>query len=402
MSAMKKILLRVYGLLLCTAMCIGAVSCTRDEEVPKMEASELDDFTTYDGNVMTATPEGYYVIQKDCLYYMSPDFQSSTIVCSKPDCIHNEQDLQNSYEYTECDAFYLFAGGIDYCDGYLYIQASPDGRKDAVYRTMLDGSERTLWYENEGENIINFGIYKGYAYLAQETYTTEGKAHAILRFPVNDPDKEEVLFETEEYPDSSINRMRFYDGDCYFYLFSPAGKEADGDSVHLKINLEDGRTEQFYETSNCRLEWDDYGILTEVQEYISNNQMQWTSKYFHVLPDSGEKVQLTEEDFQSIGTNDMLYNMDDKYIYFGTINIGVDALPEEEQVLTVYDYEGNIKAKIPAGDFGNYYFVRPGTDEHLFITKMNTDGSDAYFYADKSEFDGGIVEAHEINFAGIR
>ena len=65
MSAMKKILLRVYGLLLCTAMCIGAVSCTRDEEVPKMEASELDDFTTYDGNVMTATPEGYYVIQKD-------------------------------------------------------------------------------------------------------------------------------------------------------------------------------------------------------------------------------------------------------------------------------------------------------------------------------------------------
>ena len=48
-------------------MCIGAVSCTRDEEVPKMEASELDDFTTYDGNVMTATPEGYYVIQKDFL-----------------------------------------------------------------------------------------------------------------------------------------------------------------------------------------------------------------------------------------------------------------------------------------------------------------------------------------------
>lgn len=221
-----------------------------------MEASELDDFTTYDGNVMTATPEGYYVIQKDFLYYISPDFQSSTIVCSKPDCIHNEQDL--------------------------------------------------------------------------------------------------------------------------------------------------GRTEQFYETSNCRLEWDDYGILTEVQEYISYNPMQWTSKYFHVLPDSGEKVQLTEEDFQSIGTNDMLYNMDDKYIYFGTINIGVDALPEEEQVLTVYDYEGNIKAKIPAGDFGNYYFVLPGTDEHLFITKMNTDGSDAYFYADKSEFDGGIVEAHEINFAGIR
>ena len=399
---MKKILLRVYGLLLCTAMCIGAVSCTRDEEVPKMEASELDDFTTYDGNVMTATPEGYYVIQEEFLYYISPDFQSSTIVCSKPDCIHNEQDLQNSYEYTECDAFYLFGGGIDYCDGYLYIQASPDGRKDAVYRTMLDGSERTLWYENEGENIINFGIYKGYAYLAQETYTTEGKAHAILRFPVNDPDKEEVLFETEEYPDSSINRMRFYDGDCYFYLFSPAGKEADGDSVHLKINLEDGRTEQFYETSNCRLEWDDYGILTEVQEYISYNPMQWTSKYFHVLPDSGEKVQLTEEDFQSIGTNDMLYNMDDKYIYFGTINIGVDTLPEEEQVLTVYDYEGNIKAKIPAGDYGNYYFVLPGTDEYLFITKMNTDGSDAYFYADKSEFDGGTVEAHEINFAGIR
>ena len=43
-----------------------------------MEASELDDFITYDGNVMTATPEGYYVIQKDFLYYISPDFQSST------------------------------------------------------------------------------------------------------------------------------------------------------------------------------------------------------------------------------------------------------------------------------------------------------------------------------------
>ena len=70
-----------------------------------------------------------------------------------------------------------------------------DGKAVTVMQDTPAGHKILIHDTPEGENIINFSIYKGYAYLAQETYTTEGKAHAILRFPVNDPDKEEVLFD---------------------------------------------------------------------------------------------------------------------------------------------------------------------------------------------------------------
>ena len=110
---------------------------------------------------------------------------------------------------------------------------------------------------------------------------------------------------------------------------------------------------------------------------------------------------MTEEDFSAIATNDMLSNMDDKYIYFETINSDGGELTAEEQKVKVYDYDGNLQAEIPTGDMGEMFWVLAGTDQYLFIQqRVVEDGSYALWYVDKSEFNGGTVEPQKIELAG--
>lgn len=363
------------------------------------EDHPLDDFTAYTSNIMTTTPEGYYAVIGEFLYYISPDFKESTIVCSKPDCIHNEKNITNTYEYTECDAYFMSAQNIDYYDEYLYILAW-NGSGNDLYQVSLDGTEKTLYYQAQVDCL--FSIYNGYVYVGESSYTSEGKIHKLTAFPVDDPDKKEVLYESDDYPESTINRMRFYNGNCYFYLFDPVETGEKGDSIYLKIDLESGKTEEMYKQSDCHLEWNDYGMLVEVMDYITfDPEAQWTSRYYHIDPDSGEEKELTEEDFSAIAANDMLSNMDDKYIYFETINSDGGELTTEEQKVKVYDYDGNLQAEIPTGDMGEMFWVLAGTDQYLFIQqRVVEDGSYALWYVDKSEFNGGTVEPQKIELAG--
>lgn len=359
--------------------------------------SELDDFTTFSGANVTVTPEGYYIIKEGFLYYVSPDFTKNTIVCSKPECIHNEPDVDNLYEYTACDAYFQsIEADVDYYDGFLYIKA-PDGRNDVIYKVSLDGSERTVLYRG-GQFINMFCIYGGNAYLGEKSYTSEGAVLTVNMFPISEPDNVVTLFETDEYPESELNRLRFYDKYCYFYLYDPGGLEEDGSSVHLKVDLTDGSIEQMFEQANCQLVLGDYGILAQVDEYIQYNPIEYKSTYYHIPPGSKEKILLTQEDFASVGSGDMLYSIDDKYIYFGTCNGGVNAVAPDEQKVRVYDYEGELAAEIPAEDFWKFYYILPGTDRYMFIQTMT--GIDfEFYYVDKEEFDGGIVEAHKIELA---
>ena len=376
-------------------------SCSNEKTEPEQNFEDLplDDFTAATSNIMTEAPEGYYIVTGNFLYYVSSDFQESTIVCSKPDCVHNDTDVKNLYDYTSCDAYFFDARQIDYYDGYLYV-SNWNGTGTDIYRVSLDGTERTLFYQ--GQVDCMFSIYNGYAYFGEAAYTTEGKIHKLTACPVEDPDKTEVLFETDEYPDATMNRMRFYHGNCYFYLFDSAFRGEEGDSIYWKINLQDGKAEQMYEQSDCRMEWNDYGILAEVKDYITfDPTTQWTSKYYHIDPDSGEKTELTENDFSAIGTNDAFTNMDDKYIYFRTTDSDGNELTPEEQKIKVYDYEGNLQAEIPTKDVGEMIWILPGTDEHLFIqTTVREDGSYALWYVDKSEFNGSTVEPQKIELAG--
>lgn len=363
--------------------------------------AEQNDFVTYTGANMVYTPEGYYALQNGFLYYISPDFSKSTVVCDKPECIHHDLDIENLNEYTVCNAFFLGNPIIDYYDGYLYIGAGNDvGYGDAIYKLSLDGSERKKYYVSEA-HMQGFDIYRGNVYLGEEYYTAEKKTQKITRFPVEDPGKMETLFETDQYPEGTLNRMRFYDGNCYFYIVYSEETE-DGyknGGAYYTIDLGSGEVNQISDQPDCNWAWNDYGILVEMKKFVGDTP-KWTSEYYRIDPHTGDKTELTGEDFVSIDANDMFENMDDRYLYFMTKNWGEEVVPKEQQRIFVYDYEGNLAAEIPSGDFEGSFYVLPGTEQYMFI-QMQKDGlTNEFYYVDKEKFDGGRIEATKIEFSG--
>lgn len=383
--------------------------CSCDKKMDRaqsgMEDSAWDDFVIDLGANMTVTPEGYYAVHDNFLYYISPDFSKNTVLCNKPECIHHDVGIENLFEYTPCDAFFLgrdMGICIDYYDGFLYVKAEDDsGYSDTIYKISLDGSEREKYYKC-GQFVNGFAIYEGKVYLGEEYYTAQGKTQKVVRFPIEDPEKTETLFETDQYPEGTLNKMKFYDGNCYFYLFDPAEIKdgGKGSSVYFKIDLESKKVEELYGQSNCILDWNDYGIFAEIQEYSVYNPPKWTGRYYRIHPETGEKTELTGKDFPSIAGNDNFYSMDDRYLYFGSINFGMDTLPPEQQKISVYDYNGKLKAEIPSGDFGNHYWVLPGTERYLFIERLQDGLTSEFYYVDKEKFDGGRIEATKIEFSG--
>lgn len=386
-------------------------SCASEKTTVRPESavpeSRLDDFITYDGPYMTAAPEGYFAVNGSAmtgyfLYYITPDFKKSTIVCNELECAHNDTDVQNHMEYLECNAYLTDAGAnLDYYNGYLYIMmedyTTSAGSKDILYRVSTDGTDKTVWYEPK-QFVRGFCIYGDLACVAEEQLTAEGVKHSITTFPVEEPEKAKTIYETSEYPNRTLNRMKCYGGNCYFYLYDPEQTLEGQQSVYLFVNLQTGEGRQLYEPASVWIEQQDYGTLYEFKEYTSYRPETWNSTYYRSLSGSQEMQKLTEADFLSVGEGDTLSGVDDRYIYFTSIHYGGNALPAQEQKLRVYDYEGGLTAEIPSGAFGEMYHVLPGTDRYLFVQKVNRDGSYAYYYVDKEDFAGETAEAHEIPF----
>ena len=384
-----------------TAFCLSSCDKKQDvwEEQPGQE-ERVHDFISYGGPNMTVTPEGYYAMQKGFLYFITPDFSESTIVCDDLECIHNDKNVENLTNYFECDAYFgTLEPQIDYYDGSLYIVGeNPNGEsKNAVYKVSLDGTDKELIYECRGQEVNGFTIYEGTAYVGQTMYTASAASQCVTAVPLKHPDQAEVLYETEEYESRTMNQMKCYDGYCYFYLFDPSIWEED--SVYIRINLETGEPEEMYKPSPCRIEMGKDRYMLYVQDYIKNgDSVTWDNAYYFMDPESMELTSLDEEDFESIGRGDLLRNMDDEYIYFISTNYGEEPVPQEEQKIYVYEYDGTLAAQISAADFGTQYNVLPGTEDYMFIQVRSTDWEEPlhFYYVDKSEFNGGEVRAHLI------
>lgn len=384
----------VVLMLVCTL-----TACSPDKNVEQTSSdSSQDDFVTYGGPYMTATPDGYYVMQNGFLYYITADFSDNTIVCDKLNCIHNDKSVVNLNEYFACDAYYGENSFLDYYDGSLYIVGynpnAADGK--ALYQVAPDGTDRTLIYQCEGQYIEGYSIYNGTAYIGEMKYLAASGTHCVTAVPLDNPENAEVLYETEEYPSRTVNQMKCGHGYCYFYLFDPA--ESGQESVYIRINLKTGEAEQLYKPSYCRIEMGKDRYMVYEQKFVSYNPAEWTEDYYLMEPENGELSKLTENDFESIKNRDMLRNMDDDYVYFVSINFGADEVPQQEKQISIYEYDGSLAAKISAAEFGNMYYILPGTDDYMFIQVESTDISvpPRFYYVDKSEFDGGTVEAHLI------
>ena len=77
--------------------------------------------------------------------YVSHDFQKSTVVCDKLECIHNDDSVENLWDYYECNAYVGIAGDfhIYYDNDALYVRGSSmNTHLGAIYKLSLDGTGR--------------------------------------------------------------------------------------------------------------------------------------------------------------------------------------------------------------------------------------------------------------------
>ena len=358
------------------------------------------DFVSFLSTPITVSPEGYYFVQGGFVHYVSPDFQKSTVACDELECIHNDKGVDNLWDYYQCNA-YVGVGDnhIYYYKDALYVVGDSMGKvTKAVFKLSLDGAERTVLYD-EGTAICGFVIYKGMAYLADTSWKANSTVHTIKAFPPDHPEKAKILYETTEYPEHTLNQMKCMDGFCYFYFYNSL--DVGRENVYLKIDLESGEVEKLYEPKTCRIELgEDVSFLME-QKVISDEPYDKEKKYYQAK--TGEDWEpITEEDFISVGKKDNLRGVDKKYVYFMTdVWLEVpEPVPEEDYYLRVYEHDGTLAAEIPTGEFGILYYMFPGTEDYMFLETFpedfNPNSPMTFYYVDKSQFHGGIVEPQRI------
>ncbi len=405
-----------YVLLIVLLNCMLLCSCESrpQKEVNNITVEESDDFVTYSGAQMASTPDGYYIMQSGFLYFVSPDFSQSTIVCDKLECVHNDNGVSNLMDYFECNAYFGSSEPIinyNDNDGFLYIAGEdPNSRGQMIQKVSPDGSEKTVCYKTEG-NICGFSIYKGKAYVGEESYTADDKIQKVISFPLDKPDDVEEIYKTEDYPNATMNRMLCRNGYCYFYLFDPEVSENEATYISIDLNTMD--SEILYQPSPCRIEVGKERSIIQIKEYQSYDPLIYTSEYYsipakdgelHISSDTSEMQKLTGEDFSCIDEPVLLRNMDEDYVYFISQNYGDQAVPQEDQKIYVYSQDGQLAAEISAAEFGELYYVLPGTKDYMFIQVYPVlDGvfnpANIFYYVDKSEFNGGVVEAHRIDIS---
>lgn len=115
------------------------------------------------GNKLLETPDGYYLfpdrVVSDYLYFMDKEMKEVSFVCSKPECMHNEESVENK---ERCDAYFSQTSAVNYYNGKVYIAADnsqkPGEHIYVIYELEPDGSNRKKSILEMGRFILFVSI----------------------------------------------------------------------------------------------------------------------------------------------------------------------------------------------------------------------------------------------------
>ena len=229
---MRRLALLALALLLLTACGRPAGMPTDEAYHPgtdhpyPMQSNHSSFFTLF-----VETEKGYYFRVPDMLFYMDADTMEPLPVCSKPNCLHYEENDRQVFRtcdaYLPCSVFPTYTGMYD---GSLYmwtkdIGVGEDGWNktiDVILRVSPDGTRReTLWTLGYSGTGMDVGLifHRGTMYRATETRDESGTKHVVLAaYSLADPGREaEVLYEAEYTGwQSSIYNLTAYGNRLYF------------------------------------------------------------------------------------------------------------------------------------------------------------------------------------------
>lgn len=381
-----------------TAALLGLSGCAGGSQQEDELSENQKGFIEGLGSRMTESTDGYYVVMGDYLTYLDKNLENPTIVCNKPNCLHNEEESSNRIN---CDAFFGAAIDLKYYREKLYIAANAlDEVGDiAIYEVSLDGSEKRKLYTTDSEtSAMTMTFYKDDMIVYAPYYDSdhENKVLSIVRFPMDDPGKAEVIFENSEYESADVNRL-LCDGDTlYFWLIDFSNKIT---TYAFELDLKTNEANIFNEEINSGYHiGKDCIIGTCITE--SDSQTGYWKGDMNLYDKNGKKIgNITEEEFPPLAEGATIQTVDDENIYFIDAHYGDYMKPEEEQYLSVYTFDGEFMGKTPLKGLTMAYLPVPGSEDYMIIyDSVETEsGREIVFYkVDKSQFGkADILEREE-------
>ena len=223
---MKKLLSIGVILSLLLAMLTGCQSPGPEQDLGNKFIFEEDNQYSFYlsgilGNPIAESETSYYASVDGCVYTKDKETGESVPLCNKPDCTHDEREL-NSDGSSTCNAYFGAIQQISYYKGKLYVLSA-----NTVYEIDASGSTRKELLQTK-EYIESSMVHRGYLYLAfsdyllaPEEYTEEelkDLRYQVKRYRLDQWDgKPEVLYEKKgEW--GQINTMFAYGNKAYFSI----------------------------------------------------------------------------------------------------------------------------------------------------------------------------------------
>lgn len=339
--------------------------------------------------------DGYFLLSDGYLYFADIESQSATILCNKPNCLHN-----GVYYNTECNAHIGFDGSITYNEGCIYYIGDSAETMDgnSLMRVATDGSgTREAVCSNE-HSTDEWTVHRGYFYNAYCEYRLEDKLENINRsrlvvekVPLNGKGEAEILFDSVDFlQDSSFTYLAVFDDYLYYsYQYYTENEELFEKLVCYDLS---SNTEKEVTIPEGDANPYEFGIG---YIYPLGEKLIFKAGYeiyqCDLNAENTKKVMTLEDEYHNIFT-DGTYLFEDNFANF----MNSDLLSiEKADIRQLKVYDSNLKL-IDTLDVGNYELSFRPVDDKCFLS-MDQNGNITCF--DKTEIgsiNGGVWEEKPI------
>ncbi len=325
--------------------------------------------------------EGYYLLNDGYLYFADISTGYATILCNKPNCLHNEV-----YFNTDCNAHIAEDSSITYNEGYIYYIGSNLEANDgtALMRVTADGSGTREEVSAKEYNTDKWAVHRGSFYNAYREYRLEDKLESvnqsrlvIEKAPLGGQGEAEILFDSVEFlQDSSFSYLVVFDNYLYFsYMYY-----TDNDELVNKLICYD--LEKHTEKEITIPKGDPNPYEFDIPYIYPLGDKLVFKAGFEIYQcdlngENTEKVLTLDDEYHNIFADGNFLYEDNFANFMNSDLLSIDKAESRE--LKVYD--SNFKL-VDTLNVGNFEFSFRPVDDKCFL---GTDMSGGMFYFDKSE-----------------
>ncbi|MBQ8000851.1 MAG: hypothetical protein IJ298_06465 [Ruminococcus sp.] len=388
---------RSFALILVLAVVCSLIGCDSNNQTSSDSYNYLTDAqiaNTLDiGNVNIAKSEnGYYVLVGSKLYFVDGVSLGATLLCSKPNCLHSDEN---------CSAVIGNVDNIAFSDGFVYYIASAGVEKEFIgsylVKLSADGSTKENIYYID-KDYGDFIVHRGYFYYTTREFKLDDytglldidKCDAyIYRLPLESKDKEseKVYFAEEVERDAQLSGLMAYGDNLYFDLYGmKRGTKNEEIRKSIKLNLttfeeSETITESGVSLSRPRLFGDSLVFTSDENE---NGKC-----YYYKTDFNGNNP---EKFFETYDGESVF--CDGKYLYVDNFYTLVmphlfeenDEVKTDERYIKVYDSKLNLLDEFSFGSGSATTWHILSVDSEMFLFGGKGNEGDIIFYYDKSEF----------------